>query len=149
MAVIRDRPYSQFNFLVDFGEGSEGVDAGFSEVSGLDAHVDVIEYRTGNSRFSEPIKITGLSRVTDVTLKRGLIGSLTLWQWFADVRAGDPNAPRTVTIQLLNEERTEPVLSWRLLQARPVKHVSGPLVANGSELAIEELVLSYERLDLE
>lgn len=150
MAVERDHPYTQFNFLVDIGSGdSAEITAGFAEVSGLDAHVDVIEYRTGNSRVNEPIKITGLSKVSDVTLTRGLIGSLNLWEWYAQVRAGDPNGVRTVTIQLLNEERSETVVTWKLLRARPVKHVSGSLDATGSDVTIEELVISYERLELE
>ena len=150
MAVLRERPYAQFNFLVEFGDGDSGsVEAGFTEVSGLDAHLDVIEYRVGNSKTSEPVKLTGLSRVADVTLKRGLIGSLKLWQWFTEVRAGDPNSVRNVTIHLLDEERTGPAVTWKLRNARPVRHVSGPLVATGSDIAIEELVLSYERLDVE
>ncbi len=149
MAVSRDHPYTRFNFVVDFGDGSAGPDAGFSEVHGLDTEVDVIEYRTGNSRNDEPMKLTGLTRVGDVTLRRGLIGTLTLWQWFEEVRSGDRNALRTVTIRLLNEDRSEPVMTWQLERARPVRHVSGPLDASASAVAIEELVLSYERLDLE
>ncbi len=149
MAVVRDHPYTQFNFLVDVGTGSDGPDAGFAEVSGLDTHVDVIEYRTGNSRVNEPMKLTGLTRVSDVTLRRGLIGSLSLWQWFIEVRNGDPNAARSVMIQLLNEDRSDVVMTWQLVRARPVKHVSGPLVASGTDIAIEELVLSCERLELE
>jgi phage tail-like protein len=149
MAVTRDHPYTRFNFLVDLGNGSAGPDAGFSEVSGLDTHVDVIEYRNGNSKVNEPIKITGLARVSDVTLRRGLIGSLSLWEWFTEVRNGDPNAVRTVTIELQNEDRSGPVMTWKLLRARPVRHVSGPLEAGVSDVAIEELVLSCERLDVE
>ncbi len=149
MAVMRDHPYTQFNFLVDLGDGSDGVGAGFAEVSGLDTYVDVIEYRNGNSKVNETMKLTGLSRVGDVTLRRGLIGALNLWQWFTEVRDGDPNAVRTVTIQLQNEDRSGPVMTWRLLRARPVAHVSGPLAATGTDVAIEELVLSCERLELE
>jgi phage tail-like protein len=149
MAVMRDHPYNRFNFLVDFGSGSDGPDAGFAEVSGLDSHVDVIEYRVGNSKVSEPTKLTGLTRVSDVSLRRGLIGSLMLWQWFDAVRNGDQTALRTVTIQLQNEDRSATVMTWKLQRARPIKHVSGPLDAKGTDVAIEELVLAYERLELE
>lgn len=149
MAVTRDHPYAQFNFLVDLGTGTDEIDAGFAEVSGLDTHVDVIEYRNGNSKVNEPIKITGLAHVSDVTLRRGLIGSLSLWQWFTEVRNGDPNATRTVTISLQNEDRTGPVMTWKLHDARPVRHVSGPLEAVRSDVAIEELVLGYQRLELD
>jgi hypothetical protein len=54
MAVLRDRPYTQFNFLVDLGDGvTEGPTAGFQEVSGIGMEVTVTEYRNGNS-ISEP-----------------------------------------------------------------------------------------------
>lgn len=150
MAVLRDRPYVQFNFLVDIGTGDPmGVDGGFMEVSGLDSSVDIIEYRTGNSKENAPIKLNGLNRVTDVTLRRGLIGSLGLYQWFDEVRNGSPGALRTVTISLQTEDHTGVVMTWHLARARPVKHTSGPFNAQGTDVAIEELVLAYERLELE
>jgi phage tail-like protein len=150
MAVLRDRPYVQFNFLVDIGTGDPmGVDGGFREVSGLESSVDIIEYRTGNSKENGPIKLNGLNRVTDVTLRRGLIGSLGLYQWFDEVRNGSPGALRTVTISLQNEDHTGVAMTWHLARARPVKHTSGPFNAQGTDVAIEELVLAYERLELE
>ena len=149
MATLREHPYNQFNFLVDFGSDADSVDAGFSEVTGLDVGVEVIEYRTGNSKVNEPIKINGLTRVGDITLKRGVIGSLTLWEWFRDVSAGSPDAVRTVVIRLLSEDRSDTVMTWKLQRARPVRHVSGPLNAAGTEVAMEELVIAYERLEIE
>lgn len=77
MAVLRDRPYNQFNFLVDLGTGNtDGPDAGFQEVSGIGMEVAGTEYRNGNDRENSVRKITGLNKSTDVTMKRGLIGSL-------------------------------------------------------------------------
>ncbi len=111
--------------------------------------VDVIEYRNGNEKENAVRKITGLTRVPDVTLKRGLIGSLSLYAWLDDVRNGDQNALRTVTISLQNEDHTAVVMTWKLLRARPIKHTSGPLNAKGTDVAMEELVLAYERLELE
>lgn len=150
MAVLRDRPYVQFNFLVDIGSADPmTVDGGFQEVSGLDSTVDVIEYRTGNSKENSAMKLTGLNRTTDVTMKRGVIGSLALYQWFDDVRNGNQSSLRTVTISLQTEDRTGIAMTWKLLRARPVKHTSGPFNAKGTDVAIEELVLAYERLELE
>ena len=146
MAVQRDRPYLQFNFLVDFG--SNGTTAGFQEVSGLTTEVTVTEYRNGNSKENSPIKITGLNKAGDVTLKRGIIGSLELYAWLNDIRNGSQSALRTVTIQLLDEERS-PVQTWKLLRARIVKHTSGPFNALGNDVAIEEIVLAHERLEIE
>ena len=145
MAVLRD-----LNFLVDLGTGAtEGPQAGFQECSEIGTSVDVIEYRNGNDRENNVRKLTGLSRVSDVTLRRGIIGSLDLFEWLDQVRNGDQAAVRTVTIQLLNEERSAVVQAWRLVRARIVKHVSGPFNARSSDVAMEELTLSYERLELE
>jgi phage tail-like protein len=150
MAVLRDRPYAQFNFLVDLGTGeTDGPEAGFQECSEIGMAVDVIEYRNGNDRENAVRKITGLHKVADVTLKRGLIGSLSLYQWLDDIRNGNQSALRTVTIQLQSEDHTEVVMTWRLLRARIIKHTSGPFNAKGTDVAMEELTLAYERLEIE
>jgi phage tail-like protein len=150
MAVLRDRPYHQFNFLVDLGTGvSEGPQAGFAECSPIALEVAVVEYRNGNDRENAVHKLTGLQKVADVTLKRGIIGSLDLYQWLAQIRDGDQTGVRTVVIQLQNEDHTEVVTTWKLLRARIIKHVSGPLNATSSDVAIEELTLAYERLEME
>jgi phage tail-like protein len=150
MAVMRDRPYTQFNFLVDIGDGvTEGPSAGFQEVSAISTEVAVSEYRTGNSKENSVSKITGLNKAADVTLKRGIVGSLSLFQWLNDIRNGNQNALRTVTIQLQNEDHSEVVQTWKLLRARIIKHTSGPFNAKSSDVAIEEIVLAYERLELE
>jgi phage tail-like protein len=146
MAVLRDRPYAQFNFLVDLGTGeTEGPEAGFQECSGISMSVDVIEYRNGNEKENA----TGLTRVGDVTLKRGIIGSLGLYKWIDQVRNGDQAGLRTVVIRLQNEDHTAVVMTWKLLRARIIKHTSGPLNAKGTDVAMEELTLAYERLEIE
>ena len=150
MAVLRDRPYTQFNFLVDLGTGTtEGPEAGFQEVSGIGMEVTVTEYRNGNERENSVRKITGLNKATDITLKRGIIGSLGLYKWLDQIRNGDQNAMRTVTIHLQNEDHTQAVQTWKLLRARIIKHTSGPLNAQGPDVAMEEMVLAYERLEME
>ena len=150
MAVLRDRPYVQFNFLVDLGNGNtEGPEAGFQEVSGIGMEVTVAEYRNGNERENAVRKITGLNKTTDVTLKRGVIGSLNLYQWLDEIRNGSQNALRTVTIQLQNEDHSSVVQTWKLMRARIIKHTSGPMNAKGTDVAMEELVLAYERLEME
>lgn len=150
MATARERPYPQFNFLVDLGDGvTEGPQAGFQEVSGLGMEVAMTEYRNGNSRENAVMKITGLSKVSDVTLKRGVIGSLNLYKWLDQIRNGDQSALRTVTIQMQNEDHAEVVQTWKLLRARIIKHTSGPFNAKSSDVAMEEMVLAYERLEME
>jgi phage tail-like protein len=95
------------------------------------------------------MKITGLNKATDVTMKRGVIGALNLYQWLDQIRNGDQSALRTVTVHLQSEDHTSVVQTWKLLRARIVKHVSGPFNARGSDVAMEEIVLAYERLEME
>ena len=150
MAVLRDRPYAQFNFLVDLGTGdTDGPEAGFQECSAISMSVDVIEYRNGNEKENNPRKLTGLQKVGDVTLKRGIIGSLDLYQWLDQIRNGDAAGLRNVVIHLQNEDHTATVMTWKLLRARIIKHTSGPLNAKGTDVAMEEMTLAYERLELE
>ena len=150
MAVLRERPYVQFNFLVDLGAGTDGPDAGFQEVSGIGMEVTVSEYRNGNHKENSVMKVTGMNKATDVTLKRGVIGSLTLYKWLDDIRNGNQGALKNVVIQLQSEDHSaEPVQTWKLMRARIIKHTSGPLNAKGTDVAMEELVLAYERLEME
>jgi phage tail-like protein len=149
MAVLRERPYVQFNFLVDLGTGTtDGPEAGFQEISGIGMEVTVAEYRNGNDKENSVRKITGLNKSTDVTMKRGVIGSLNLYHWLNQIRNGDQTAFRTVVISLQNEDHTAVVQEWKLLRARIIKHTSGPLNAKGTDVAMEELVLAYERLEM-
>jgi phage tail-like protein len=150
MAVLRERPYVQFNFLVDLGTGNtDGPEAGFQEVSGIGMEVTVSEYRNGNEKENSVRKITGLNKSTDVTMKRGVIGSLNLYQWLNDIRNGSPDALRNITVQLQNEDHTSVVQTWKLIRARIIKHTSGPMNAKGTDVAMEELVIAYERLEME
>jgi phage tail-like protein len=103
----------------------------------------------GHKKENSVRKITGLNKATDVTMKRGVIGSLSLYNWLNQIRNGDQNALRTITISLQNEDQTAIVQTWKLLRARIIKHVSGPMNAKGTDVAMEELTISYERLEME
>ena len=150
MSATRQDPYGAFNFLVDLGSGTGSAtspDAGFEECGPLAERVEVVEYRNGNDVQAEPHKITGLGRTEDVTLKRGIIGTETLFTWLDQVRTLGAAALRTVTITLLDVDR-EPVLTWTLQNARPVRYSAGPLHATTTKVAIEELTIAYETLEL-
>ena len=150
MATLRERPYVQFNFLVDLGDGNtEGPQAGFQECSNIGMEVTVAEYRNGNEKENSVRKVTGLNKSTDVTLKRGVIGSLNLYQWLNDIRNGNQNALRNVVVHLQNEDHSAIVQTWKLMRARIIKHISGPMNAKGTDVAMEELTLAYERLEME
>jgi phage tail-like protein len=150
MAILRaDRPYVQFNFLVYLDDGMEKAPAGgFQEMSGIGMEVTVSEYRNGNSNENHVIKVTGLNKSTDVTCKRGVIGSLNLYNWLNDIRLGQQYR-KNVTIELWDETHTQAVMRWRLMYATIIKYTSGPFNAKGTDVAMEELVLAYEMLKVE
>ncbi|MGN6526328.1 MAG: phage tail protein [Burkholderiaceae bacterium] len=149
MATQRNNPYGAFNYLVSLGTGDESsVIAGFSDVSGLGTEINYSEYRNGNDPVGTVHKIANTFKQDDVTLKRGLIGSLDLFQWIKDVREG-ADGRRSVTITLLDEARN-PVATFRLVNAQPKKWVGPTLAAKGGgEVAMEELHLVHEGVSYE
>jgi len=151
MAEFRERPYSQFNFLVEIdGVGdASSIAGGFQEVSGLGNEVTVAEYRNGNERQNLPRKITTMAKVADITLKRGVIGDLGLAEWMQAIQDGAQDQLRSVTIQLLSEDRSTVAQSWTLGNARPIKYTAPTLSGAGTELAIEELTLAAESITQE
>ncbi len=143
MAVPRNDPYGAFNFLVEIDGVIVG---GFSEVHGLAVELQYLEYRDGSDGPTVR-KIPGLSKSTDVTLKRGLVGDLSLFNWLQETRQGI-GQPRTATIELLDDAR-KPVCKWVLHLARPKKWIGPTLNAKGGgEVAMEELVLVHEGLEM-
>ncbi len=149
MATLRENPYPGYGFLVEIDGLLDGTDAraGFSEVSGLGMEIDVIEYRAGNERTASGRKLPGLTRFSDVVLKRGVSGDLALFEWIAATASGSIRRA-AVRITLLDEAR-EPVVAYRLTNAWPRTYRGPSLHAAGSRVAIEELVLCHEGLSIE
>lgn len=152
MAVLREEtPYGAFNFLVslggDQGTGEAGkVVGGFSDVTGLGVDVSYSEYRNGNELVNTARKVPNTHKLDDVTLKRGLVGSVDLFAWLKGVRDGTAD-PRDITITLLDEARSS-VATWRLHRAQPKKWVGPTLAAKGGgEVAMEELHLVHEGIE--
>lgn len=149
MATERERPYSQFNYRVSWdGLDENSPQAGFQEVSGLGLEITIQEYRAGNYTENAPIKVAGLSKVPDVTLKRGLIGALDLYGWVNEVRNGSQEQRKTVNIKLMSEDRNTVAQEWKLTDAQLVKYTGSTLSATGTEVAVEEFMLCAERIDV-
>lgn len=149
MATSRDTPYGAYNFLVDFGSGESPTSAqgGFSDVSGLGMELNLIEYRHGNDVENRVRKIPALHKAGDVTLKRGIMGLTSFWDWIAETRR-DPTLKRNITITLQDEQHNT-VMGWKLVNARPMKWTGPTLAAKGgSDVAMEELVIASEGVEL-
>ena len=148
--ATRETPYGAYNFLVEF-DGNDGAGSalgGFSDVSGIGTEITLMEYRQGNDRENRVRKIPALHKASDVTLKRGIMGTTNFWQWI-NVTRTDPTHKRNVSITL-QDEVGAPVLKWKLVNARPMKWTGPTLAAKGgSDVAMEELVLASEGVELD
>jgi phage tail-like protein len=149
MAVFRDDPYSSLNFLVVIQgvlDDGRSVRGSFAEVSGLDVEVTPIEYRNGSEDITVR-KIPGLKNFTNIVLKRGITGDLTLWRWIKTVLDGQTQRADG-TITLLDDSR-QAVMVWHFRRGWPCKLTGPELKAKGNEIAIETLEICHEGLEIE
>lgn len=136
-------PLPAYHFTVQWG----GTNMGFSEVSGLSIHIEPIEYREGSNPEQSSIKMPGLSKFSNIVLKRGIRkGDTEFYQWIQSIRMGTVER-RDIVISLLDETHT-PVMSWRVRNAWPVKIESGPFNARGNDVAMETIELVHEGLEI-
>lgn len=140
----RTDPFRGYNFILEIDNVPKGA---FSEVGGLTADGDSVDYREGTDLQPNVRKLMGLRKFTNLTLKRGYTPDKTLWQWYTNVMNGEDDR-RNVTIVLLNERR-EAVLRWHAENAW-INKIEGPaLKASSNDVAMESLELVHEGLTLE
>src|SRR5690606_30485642 len=95
-------------------------------------------------------KMIGLRKTSDATFKRGVIGVKDFFDWIKATSDGAQNVRTTVTVELMDEARTGPVMTWRLFDAVPMKYTAPTFNAKtGTDVAMEELTLSYTKLEVE
>jgi phage tail-like protein len=137
-------PLPKFHFLVDWG----GTRIGFTEVSGLSLETEAIEYRDGSSPVYSKLKMPGMQKYSNITLKRGVFeNDNEFFDWWNTVSLNTISR-RDITISLLNEKH-EPVMVWKVINAWPVKVQSPDLKSDGNEVAIETLELAHEGLKIQ
>jgi len=137
-------PLPKFHFRVEWG----GSKIGFTEVTGLNIENELIEYRDGSSPEYHKIKMPGLQKYGNITLKRGMFnGDNEFFQWLNTVSLSQIER-RDVTISLLNENH-EPVYIWRVKNAFPTKVTAPDLKSDANEVAIESIEIAHEGLVIE
>jgi phage tail-like protein len=140
----RRDPFRTFNFQLEI----DGIPLGaFSEVSGLSASTDAVDYREGTDLNPSVRKLTGLTKLNNITLKRGMTLDLSLWQWRQNIVNGVQDR-RNVTIILLNEQHQQ-VLRWDAIDAWPTKVEMSGFKAAANEIGIESVELVHEGLQVE
>ncbi len=151
MAIPREDPYGAFNYQVTISpDAGNEVQGGFSDVSGLGTEISYADYRVGTEDRNRVRKIPLTYSASEVTLKRGLIAALDLWEWTELVRTGDMTARAKVVIQHKAEDNEAVVATYVLEGARPSKWTGPTLAAKaGGDVAMEELTLVCEDIKFE
>ncbi|OIJ44091.1 phage tail protein [Massilia timonae] len=119
----------------------------FQEVSGLQVEMEELKYRAGDSKSFGVMKMPGMMKVGNVTMKKGVYkGDNKFWDWFNEIKMNTIKR-KPVTISLLDETGA-PTMVWTLLNAFPIKITSTDLKAEGNEVAIETIEIAHEGLTI-
>lgn len=138
-------PLPKFYFSVEIGTLGK---VAFQEVSGLELETQAIEYRAGDNPVFSTIKMPGLVKSSNVTLKKGVIGANNaFWDWYSQVKMNTITR-QSVVISLLDESG-KPTMVWKLANAWPSKITVADLKSEGTEIAIETLELVHDGLTIE
>lgn len=149
MAILRNRPYGNSNFQVDFGSSNARAEtAGFSEVVFPEFGVADGNESTAVRAVQTQADQTHPGGGKHLVLKRGAIGSLDLYDWWNKARRGKAPKRRTLKVELLSEDHTTVVLTWRFFNVRPVTLAYTPLRANEGGIVIETLELAFDRMEM-
>lgn len=134
-------PLPKFRFEVKW----DAAVMSFQEISGLDAEAQVLEYRHGDSPESSVIKMPGMKKYSDVTMKKGVFkADNKFWDWFNEIKMNTIKR-KPVTISLL-DEAGKPTMVWTLKNAFPMKIQGTDLKSTGNEVAVETIVVAHEGL---
>jgi len=135
-------PLPKFYFSVDIDTQKN---LAFQEVSGLDTETQIIEYRASNSKQFSTIKMPGIAKFGNITLKKGIfVNDNNFWAWYSQIKMNTIKRV-TVVIKLLDEQGN-PTMTWTLQNAWPTKIQGTDLKSDGNEVAVETLEIAHEGL---
>ncbi|WP_199119185.1 phage tail protein [Pedobacter sp. ASV28] len=136
-------PLPKFYFQVKIGDK----EIPFQEVSGLDIEAQIIEYRHGNSKEFSTIKMPGIKKTGNVTLKKGIfVKDNGFWDWFNKIKMNTIER-QTIVINLLDEAGS-PTMIWTLINAWPTKITGTDMKSDGNEIAVESIEVAHEGLTI-
>ena len=149
MAVVRDRPYVNSNFLVEFdGEDSGSLTAGFAEVVFPAFTIRSSDGRRSGSKPSRRGEASAATEGNRLVLKRGVIGTLDLYSWWNSARRRKGPRRRTVKVELLGDDHSTVVMTWHFRDAYPVTLSYSPLSAMDGSVVMETVELAFDRVEM-
>jgi phage tail-like protein len=143
------RPFTTFNFKIKLWVGSSATElceCEFSECDGLEMNIEPKTIREGGNNGVQ-IHLMGPMTYGTLTLKRGMTGDFGLWRWFQQVQQ-DRSLRANGEIQMLSSDRNDVDVRFTLTNCLPIKLRAPGLRAKDGEVAIEEMQIAYETLDL-
>lgn len=136
-------PMPKFRFEVDFGTELQKIS--FQEVSGMDQETQAIEYRTSGSKLFSTIKMPGLAKYGNITMKRGVfVNDNNFWKWLDQIKMN--TIKRTTVLIKLLDEGGNIAMQWQLNNAWPTKITGTDLKSDRNEVAIDTLEIAHEQL---
>jgi phage tail-like protein len=137
-------PYAGYNFSIEL----DGITrAGFRECSGLENSQNAGEYREGTDKNPSVRKIPGLITHSDITLSRGVTSDSKLWEWREKAMKGTVER-HDISVSLLDETGAA-TITWNLFDAWPRQWTGPSFNATSDEVAVEQLILAYERIEVD
>ncbi len=136
-------PLPKFYFQVEW----DGAKLSFQEVSGLDVEAQIIEYRAGDSKAHSTIKMPGIKKSGNVTMKKGIYtGDNKFWDWWSQIKLN--TIKRIPVIISLLDEGDAPTMVWTLENAWPTKITGTDMKSDGNEVAVESIEIAHEGLTI-
>ena len=149
MAVMRDRPYTNSNFHVEFrGEDGYSMTAGFAEVIFPRFAIETVDSRQGGSTESRVAEPAGTTAGNRLVLTRGQSGDLDLYAWWNSSRQGKAPKRRTLKIELLGDDHSTVVLTWHFRNTYPVSLSYSPLRAMEGGIVMESVELAFGSMEM-
>lgn len=156
MATPGTYPFTSFNFSVEIDVrfiGPKLCNAAFSDCDGLDMTMDVKTIREGGNN-TQQIRMVGAVNYGLVTLKRGMTSNFDLWDWFDAQQHANPQQMRkdvrgTVHVVVLSADHKTEMVRFLLKKCLLTKLKAPTLNAKDGAIAIEEMQISYESMELE
>lgn len=137
-------PLPKFYFQVKWDDS----ELAFQEVSGLDIESEAIEYRSGNSPVFSKVKMPGMIKNSNITMKKGVfVKDNAIFDWFSEIKMNTIKR-KALTISLLDEQGN-PTMVWKVQNAFPVKVTGTDLKSEGNEVAVEGVEIAHEGFTIE
>jgi phage tail-like protein len=143
-------PLPVYNYKVEIG----GQSIGFSEVSGLSISYETTVYKESPSASGAPgprvMRMPAQGTDTKITLKKGVVRSSSVAVFFKWVNSIQINQVDKQDIHIrLCDENGSAVISWKVINAFPIKLDAPTFDAKSNDAAIETMELMGDGIVIE